>query len=91
MNIVVFSGELLLSGLAIYALWCLIRDYAGIFQRSPPLVSPVDWTLLEKGDIPAASADGIAKEKDRLFASSEVHAVTQKCTVTSLSDVRPVR
>jgi hypothetical protein len=81
----------LLSGLGViligFAAWRLLCDYGCLLSRPQPPVGQTEWSLLQEGQLPAARPADVARLKQRLSQGCEVHTLTERCTVTSLSDV----
>jgi len=76
-NTVLFLGLLFLSAITGYFLVRLtswwMEDFVSYFSSPEPPAAPLNWSLLEKGQIPQSTPDAIEHSKEHLSKSCEVH------------------
>ena len=53
--------------------WRCCCDYAELLVRRKMPDGPLDWSALERGDIPQTSDEQLQKQKNRFSHSHEVH------------------
>ena len=87
--VVIVVGALLLYSTVAVG-WLLLSDYLPLLYKPKGPSDPDDWSVVETGQIPLGDPEKIQRSKERLMRGCEIHTLTEKVVVTSLSDVQPI-